>query len=325
MNHGDENDMTGVPGRSMDDDFLVADEVAFVLPDAEGAENDPDAIRAEIAETRDRMSSTLDEIGERLNPHRVTEQVKDSIREATIGRVETMAQQAADRVDDARRSVVDTVRDNPIPSAMVALGLGWMMWNSRSDSRSAASSYGGRSARGLAQWPGQGSSGYGERGYATGGYGGRSAGLNPNDADGGVVDAVRDRASALGGSVKDAAGSVGDAVKSVGGDLADRAQSVAGTVTESTRTGARRVEDTFYENPLLTGAVTLALGLAAGLAAPRTHPEVVLMGDVRDQAADRVRGIVQDTKHKAEHVAERVVNETKNAARDEGLAAPQQG
>ena len=98
--------------------------------------SDTTAIRAEIAETRDRMSDTLDEIGHRLNPNvvkeQVTQRVKEGIREATIGRVEHMARTAVDKVNDTRYSLTDTVRDNPVPAAMVAIGLGWLMVNRRS-------------------------------------------------------------------------------------------------------------------------------------------------------------------------------------------------
>jgi len=317
MNPGGEGHIAGGP------DNLRAVEVELVEVEIDTGSDDPNAIRADIAETRDRMSDTLDEIGERLNPHRVTEQVKDSIREATIGRVENMAQQAADRVNDTRRGIMDTIRENPVPAAMVGLGLGWMMWNGRSSSGSQTSRY--RGPDGGTDWNSRhaGAEAFGRtpgRGYAGDEY----TDYNTYGADegGGIVDTIRDRATSIGGTVKDAAGNLTDTVKGAGGTLADRAQSVAGNVAQGTRTGARRVEDLFYGNPLLTGAVTLALGMAAGMAAPRTHPEVALMGDARDQVADRVRDTVEETRHKAEHVVERAVNETKQAARDEGLAAP---
>ena len=51
-------------------------------------------IRASIEEARERISHDLDEIGERLNPHNVKEDIKEGIREATIGRVEEMAREA---------------------------------------------------------------------------------------------------------------------------------------------------------------------------------------------------------------------------------------
>ena len=100
--------------------------------------NETSAIRAEIAETRERMSDTLDEIGSRLNPHvvreQVTQRVKEGIREATIGRVEHMARQAKDRVNETGNSMADTVRENPIPAALVAIGLGWLFINRSSSS-----------------------------------------------------------------------------------------------------------------------------------------------------------------------------------------------
>ncbi len=44
---------------------------------------------------------------------------------------------AVDRVDDTRHSIMDNIRDNPIPAAMVGLGLGWLFINGRRDDRDA--------------------------------------------------------------------------------------------------------------------------------------------------------------------------------------------
>ncbi len=93
-----------------------------------------DAIRADINETRARMSQTLDALGARLNPQTIKDNVKDSIREATIGRVSHMAQSAATSVTRSASGVADTIRENPIPAAMIAIGLGWMFFNGRSSS-----------------------------------------------------------------------------------------------------------------------------------------------------------------------------------------------
>ena len=80
-------------------------------------------IRAGIQETRDRISQDLDEIGERLNPHNVKEDIKEGIREATIGRVEDMARQAGQRLNDAGNGLVQTIRDNPVPAVIAGVGL----------------------------------------------------------------------------------------------------------------------------------------------------------------------------------------------------------
>src|SRR3712207_3430511 len=105
---------------------------------------DPQAIRAEIHKTRERLGDTIEEIGERLNPNRLKEQVKDNIRDATIGRVETMAQQAVERVDQTRRTFPNPSRGTPTPAAMVGIGLGWLFWSQRQQGASGGSSRAGR-------------------------------------------------------------------------------------------------------------------------------------------------------------------------------------
>ena len=257
-----------------------------------GGAEDPVTIRAEIRETRERMGDTIEEIGERLNPSRLKEQVKENIRDTTIGRVETMAQQAVERVNETRRSLTNTIRENPIPAAMVGIGLGWLFFNSRQQGASGGSSrYAGRAERSRGD--------ISTRAYTAGTeFSGPYA--EPSAAFG-ASEGVTESGGGIGG--------VADTVKETAGELADRAQNVAGTVAEQTRAQTRRVQDQFYESPLAIGAATLALGLASGLAAPATRKEAELFGDARDKLVDRVRDVARDTTEKAKNVAERVVNE----------------
>jgi gas vesicle protein len=295
------------------------------------------AIRAEISETRERMGDTIEEIGERLNPRHLREQVKEGVRDATIGRVENMAHNAADKVQETRRSITETVRDNPIPAALVGIGLGWMYLNSRNESpRSGyyggardSSGYGGRAA-------GYGG-GYGSRGgYASGyGQGAASSGYRFDEEEG-RLDHMRERASQMGHNVKDRASELGHEASEMGHDVAERTQELASNVAhraqelghdlaDTTRQQVERVEDRFYESPLMVGAATLALGLAAGFALPKTRTESRVMGPARDQFVEKVKETAEETKEKVKHVAERVVDEAqetaKEAAEDEGLTA----
>ena len=275
------------------DPTILGNDVPRGRADRDEATADTTIIRAEIHETRGRMGDTIEEIGERLNPKHLKEQVKENIRDATIGRVETMAQSAVDRVSETRRTFTNVVRENPIPAAMVGIGLGWLIWNGRQQSASGSSSrYAGRSRRGVSN-------------VSLGGYaedtefGDRYA--EPSAAFG-AVPREPERASGIGESVKETAG-----------ELADRAQNVAGTVAEQTRTQTRRVQEQFYENPLAIGTATLALGLAAGLAVPATRKEAELVGDARDKLVDRVRNVARETGDKVTQVAERVMDETQTA------------
>lgn len=262
------------------------------------------AIRAGIIETRQRMSRTLDALGERLNPETIKENVQDSIREATIGRVSHMAQSAAENVSRKTSSVTDTIRENPIPAAMVAIGVGWMFFNGRSSSPN----------EGRPRQDGQQHrlNEYGTTGrpnantYGASGYDGNAGGVAQDEH--GALDQVKERAHDLADSAREQAGTV-----------KHKAQDLAGSVAESTKRSAGRVEDAFFENPLALGAVSLAIGLAAGFAAPVTDREVRLMGDARDDVVDQIKDVADDAKVKAQHVASRVVEETKTAVREEGL------
>ena len=96
--------------------------------------SDTVTIRAEIEETRSQMGDTLDEIGERLRPSHIKEQIGQGIRDATVGRVEELARDAVDKVGGAGQRLVDTVRENPIPLAMIGIGLTWLFWGGRGNS-----------------------------------------------------------------------------------------------------------------------------------------------------------------------------------------------
>jgi hypothetical protein len=271
------------------DPTILGNDVPRGQADQDEGTTDPGAIRAEIRETRERMGDTIEEIGERLNPNRLKEQVKDNIRDATIGRVETMAQNVVDRAQETRRTFANTIRENPIPSAMVGIGLGWLVWNARQQGP-----YGSRSR--YAGRTGQVRSDLSASGYAGGTeFSGQYA--EPSAAYGAAEGAF------------ERPGGIGENVKEKAGELADRAQNVAGTVAEQTRTQTRRVQEQFYQNPLAIGTATLALGLAAGLAAPATRREAQLVGDARDKLVDRVRNVARETGEKVQQVAERVMEE----------------
>jgi ElaB/YqjD/DUF883 family membrane-anchored ribosome-binding protein len=278
---------------------------------------DPETIRAEIRETRDRLGHTLEELGERLNPQHIGQRVKHDIRDATIGRVEHMARQAVDRVQETRNSLADTIRENPIPSAMIGIGLGWLFMNRR---RSAPSNvYGPYVAYPPRRVDAYDTGAYG-RGYgAAGAYDSRSAagGAYGADDEPGVAARARERVSELGHEA-------GERARELGHEASDRARELAERTRWQARRAEARVEDRFQEQPLVVGAATLALGLAAGLALPATDREVALMGDARDRLVDRVKDVASETGEKVQHVASRVIDEAqhtaKEAARDEGLA-----
>ncbi len=299
------------------DDFMSSDEIELAGGDDELGNTDETAeIRAEIHETRERIGDNLEQLGERLNPGNIKDRVKQDIRDATIGKVENMAQSAADQWDeaketlgDAQRTMMDVIRDNPIPAAMVGIGLGWLAYNASQRGSQASSRSGrARSGRAFGSGYGYGGSAYGAGRFGSGGYPGAETGEED------TIDRVRDQASEL-----------SDEAQRKASELADRAQGMAQNLADETRHRARRIEDQFHDNPLAMGAAALTLGMAAGLAIPETRREDELMGGARDKLAEKTRDMVEETRDKVENVAGRVVDQAKStaksAAREEGLTS----
>jgi hypothetical protein len=108
-----------------------------------GATGDPevDQLVEEIEVTRVEMTGTVEEIGDRLDPRNIVADAKETVREATVGKVEQMANTAGEMVSNAGQTaqeagtgLVDTIRRNPVPAAMVGIGLGWLAMSARSSS-----------------------------------------------------------------------------------------------------------------------------------------------------------------------------------------------
>lgn len=276
-------------------------------------------IRAEIEKTRERLEDTVEALGAQLNPSSLTQRLKDNVREATIGRVQHMANNTKERITETGRGLAETIRANPLPAAMVAAGLGWLLLSGR-DQRS-THSY----RDGIADMPDEID------------HPGEPRGIRR------VGGAVADKAQELTDQAKDAAEQVAERARAAGERVADRTREAGQRIARGTDRAVHRLQDgarattqdlerRYEENPMGMGAVALALGLAVGLSVPATRKEVELMGDARDKLADRTRETLAETTEKVERVVERALPEVRNvvrdaarevrdAARDEGMPA----
>lgn len=111
--------------------------VGLALDDAPRSADDPAAIQREIEETRSQMTTTLNAIEQKLSPRQITNEVFDTVRDAVLG------------TGDGSNDMLQMIRNNPIPGALVGLGLGWMIFSNRG--RAIASDVYGASARWLPQ------------------------------------------------------------------------------------------------------------------------------------------------------------------------------
>lgn len=100
------------------------------------SETPPEQIRQDIARTREEMSSTVDEIQERLSPQHLKEHARESIRESAADKMNRM-KAAASRIGrnfgrSAKQqgsTVADAVGSNPVPIAMIGAGIAWFLFS----------------------------------------------------------------------------------------------------------------------------------------------------------------------------------------------------
>lgn len=306
-----------------------------------GAE--PEEIRAQIEQTRNEMSETINAIQEKLTVSNLVESVKEEVSEQVSGVYESaknalfdgtakrfggfmakieknfnqLSEEYGPAVSDAANTVVRTARSNPIPFALIGLGVGMLLLNSRSS----RSSYKVKSYR------------YDEN------YNREDLGYDYDDTElqnfaprrrstaKRAYNAVSDTANQAYEGVSSAAGSAYKGVSSAAGSayhgLTDAASTVydqAGNLGTQAKQAAYWAQDTYEEqlqqNPLAVGAVALALGAIVGLALPSTQIEGQYMGEARENLIQKAQDAAGDVIGKVQQVAGNVIEKAQQAAGD---------
>jgi gas vesicle protein len=306
-NAGDEEDptMRDEPGLAgLEDDigmanrphsgetlYEEADVVEVQSETRDDATDETDAIRSDIEDTRANMSSTIDAIQEKLSPQRLTEQAKDAVRDATVGKVQDMASNITEMARDTGSGLMDSIRENPLPAALVGIGVGWLFLSAR---RRAAErdrwrpAYGSGSGRSANSYP---YDRYGQ--YGSSQYGSSQPSQQENGKMSQVADNVKDKLSDAGDRAQD----MTDTVKEHASDMAEQAQWQA-------QRARGWLERTWDENPLVVAVAALAAGALVGLSIPETQVEREMMGEasgnVLQKAADTAQDVTQNVSEKAQ-------------------------
>jgi ElaB/YqjD/DUF883 family membrane-anchored ribosome-binding protein len=224
-------------------------------------------ILGEIDETRREMGSTLNELGDRLTPGHLVDQAKENVREATVGRLEDTARGMSDMV-------FETIKRNPIPTAMAGMGLA-MLWRNRTQPTS-------------------------DTGYR----GSHHPGLSPTSYFGDQQQDLGSKVSGVASKAGDAASTVGAGVGGAASSIAEGAQQATGEVVDRAGAAAQEVGwklDSFMQaNPLAMGAIAVGAGAVIGSLLPETDPERELLGDASRQVGTKLTDVVDEATAKAE-------------------------
>jgi hypothetical protein len=196
---------------------------------------------------------------------------------------------------------VEQAKENPMPLAVMGLGLAWLM---SSQNKPRAQSYGAYRA------------GYAGEHYSADGYGGP---YGEHSGVGGKVSetahAVADKASGALSSAKEglasakhglanAASGAAQSTRNAAGNLSSMAGEAAGKVGEYRHQAQRKVAETFDNDPIMIGAVGLVVGAAIGAALPPTEAENRYFGAARDRILDKGKDLAQGRLDQAKGVAQ---------------------
>lgn len=200
-----------------------------------------DDLQQQIERTRGEMADTLQAIERKLSPRQLLDQAVDTMRELV----------------SEQSQIGSMVRDNPVPLALIGLGVGWMALSG--------------------SWRQEGQSGpsWGSRGetdYA-------SVAETPETAG----PALRQRASQMADQARESLQRAGDVTRRRMSEWSRSASEAAGDAAERSR-------DAYMEHPLAMGLAAMALGAAMGAILPRTMMERRMlggsMGDMMRQARE---------------------------------------
>ena len=239
-----------------------SDATTRTIADAPTNQADVERLKSEISETQADLQKTVAAIQERLSPSHLKEQATATVREATIGRVEDMMNRAGDRVStvasstrDTAAAATDAVRENPIPYALIGIGIAWLLANR------------GSSDRRYREFD------YRETDYRNSDY---------RDSDYREVDTM-ETDSRNRGDYYETSG-----VRSATAQIGQRARVAQVRVR-------RQWQNLLQDNPMVIGAAALAAGALVGAALPTTEVENEYLGEARDSVVETARSLAQDT------------------------------
>lgn len=286
-------------------------------------------IKADIERTRNAMSNKIDRIQERVSPENLKQQAQETVRTVMNEGTDAVVGYVRGHASDVGGSIVDAIKSNPVPAALIGLGVGWFLYNNLN---SQAHQNGGRDRRyaptadyagRYAYDSGYGSNYSGQSSYSPGGYAQQSSSYEMrSDHNGsGFVDKVRQGAEQVAGAVSNTVNQVTDKVQEVGSQVGDQVSHLGQQTQhlgEQTRNGARQIggqaQHVIEREPLGLGLAALAIGAAIGLTLPATRRESQFMGEWRDQVVNKAQTVASDVKQRVQEVVEEVKPELQAVA-----------
>lgn len=264
-------------------------------------EREAESIRAGIAQTAEALQ-------DRMSPGKMVDEVMTYMKNSD----------GPLALDNLRRQA----RDNPLAVAMIGSGIAWLVFGGGVD-RTRHSTHALHRDRYLP-------SPYREDRYTShhGDDGGGSGFASTvGDAASGMAEKAshfaewsRETAESATDSLRDAAGGASDRASRARHEAMDRGYAAVDEMRDMADRGRRTVMDALDREPLVLGAIGVAVGAALGAMLPHTRFEDETFGESRDELLRNAERVVDRAAESARHVGEEALQAAQTAAKEEGLA-----
>ncbi|MBA3312361.1 MAG: DUF3618 domain-containing protein [Planctomycetaceae bacterium] len=260
---------------------------------------DSDDIRRDIDQTRSEMDRTIDEFAERLQPRNLFDDMICAVRGSLFGTNDRpgrfdsrqVSDQMSSAASQAGRGLIEAVRENPVPAALMGAGLAWLLFEDkversyrrmrhdsnqkgyRDDRWSDPGTHSGSFVDARTGKPYSDEYGAGYRDYDFDG--------EPDETPAGLKDKVAGAAS----SVKHAASSVTESLGNVAGKVGD----VAGKTARTARSAADRTRSAASAAGRSAQSARHAAGEYGHAAGSSMRRARTAIGDYSHTAADSMR------------------------------------
>jgi len=286
-------------------------------------------IQRDIQRTRADMSETIDALKDKFSPGQLLDQTLDYFRgnRSTTSSSDT-GSKVTETASQWASDLGETVKNNPVPVALIGAGLAWLMFggSSRHVVRPAPRTYDYEGSlydpynMPVSRTPVVQSS----TSHVSTGRIERSSSIDRTaESQPSTTSSVRERTGEMASGVQHQLSAAGERVSEMAASARDRLSGGAGHLRHQMHRQGGRTQDTFNylrdEQPLVLGALGFALGAALGAGLPSTQREDELMGETRDQVVHRAQELGEEQLTRAKQVASAAGNAALDQAEKEGL------
>lgn len=243
---------------------------------------DPAQLEREVDQSRAHMSETLNALEERLSPTHLLEQALTYARQNS---------------GEFSQNLVETVKRNPVPTLLTAVGLSWMMFGQQQSSTKTSGAY--------------------DTGY-TGSYGSTTSTGSDVSGQASIADRGRNIKNDLSNSTAGAKAKI-----SQGTDhLKHQAQHAADSLRHQSERAKASFTQMLEQQPLALGALGIALGALIGGALPPTRQEDKLMGNTRDNVLEKSKAKTKEAYDKTRAFSHELAEDARKSSQSKNEHSP---